>query len=140
MGQFKDLVRKQGEPYIPVLCLTCYQGWKWFPAPTTTWRTVCSWEVILSLAAPSDKKPSHPQAKGHLSRRDSDVASSYTVRPVLGSQGKAVGIEQQGRKQEGRDVCRKATDHGTEVQASSQREGEGLGARAEQKAPNYLSP
>lgn len=30
------------------------------------------------------------------------MSSSYTVRPVLGSQGKAVGFVQLGRKQEGR--------------------------------------
>lgn len=38
------------------------------------------------------------------------MASSYTVRPVLGSRGRAVGVEQQGRKQEGRDACGEAAD------------------------------
>lgn len=67
------------------------------------------------------------------------MASSYTVRPVFGSQGKAVGVEQEGRKQEGRDACGEAADGVTEVQARSQREGVGLGTGAEPKAPNYLS-
>ena len=51
------------------------------------------------------------------------MASSYTGRPVLGSRGKAVGVEQQGRKQEGRDARREAADGVTEMHTSSQRGG-----------------
>lgn len=59
--RFKILERKQGGPYVPILCWTCCKGWQWFPASATVWRTAGPWELILlGLAVPGDKKTVAP--------------------------------------------------------------------------------
>lgn len=51
--------------------------------------------------------------------RDTVVASSQTVRPVLGSRGIAAEVEQECRKQEEKDACGEADDSVTDEQANS---------------------
>lgn len=55
-------------------------------------RTACQWEVILSLAAPSDKIPSHPQAKEHLRRGTVMWPAVILSGQCLAAEGRLLGL------------------------------------------------
>lgn len=119
--RFKVLERKQGGPYVPIVCWTCCKGWQWFPASATVWRTAGPWELILlGLAVPGDKNSSHPQSKGHLNRGTLSRSAVTLSGQYLGAEGSLLGCTT-GQKAGRKGACGKASDGVREAHASSQR-------------------